>query len=283
MATPPAIDALYRVRAHVAPRMAVGTRFIGLGVVALGGFLAVEVNAILGAAVLVASVPVTWVTGVWVVPGSTDAYFSKIANIINDCHTNLQYGSYHGRKALGDICNSIEGLTTPQSWLETHKEVLAAMHQIDSVLSDRSAAFIDRAVGVIGPGRILQRIRSEFDSKSAETYVRDMAEALDRYKSLADDNKDKSQRSLRRLQARINKLHPPRSLVESHQKYREVLDDYVASMNAYYVVSRDGDAEVRAAATKVETAYANLDTRSREYIEELGLRTHHTRGVAAAN
>ena len=91
-------DTLYRVRAQVAPRLVAGTRFIGLGVVALGGFLVAEGNVVIGSLTLVACVPLTWVTGVWAVPGSIDAYLGKITSIVNDCYTNLQYDSHHRRE-----------------------------------------------------------------------------------------------------------------------------------------------------------------------------------------
>ncbi len=276
-------DTLYGVRAQVAPRLVAGTRFIGLSVVALGGFLAVEGNVVIGSLTLIASVPLTWVTGVWAVPGSADAYLGKITSIVNDCYTNLQYDSHRRREGLREIKREVQGLIPPQDRLEMHQAVLADISQIEVVLSDSTASFADRAVGVIEPSRALRRIGADFDSRSTEAYIKILAEALERYRRLSDSSKGKSQQSLHRLQGRVSKLRPPKSLSKRHTQYLEVVNGYIAAMNAYCAMNETTDAEIRVAAVNVERAYAKLDSKSREYIEELRLRTRHVRGTATAN
>lgn len=207
------IDILYRVRTQVAPRLVAGTRFIGLSVVALGGFLAVEGNIVIGSLTLVASVPLTWVTGVWAVPGSVDAYLGKITGIVNDCYTNLQYDSHSLWKGLKDIKRDVQSLTPSQDRLEMHQAVLADINQIEVVLSDATAAFVDRAVGVIEPGRALRRIGANFDDQCTEEYVKVLTKVLERYRRLSDSSKDKSQQSWGRLQSRVSKLRAPPQVV----------------------------------------------------------------------
>jgi hypothetical protein len=277
------IDVLYSVRAQVAPRLVAGTRFIGLSVIALGGFLAVEGNIVIGLLILFASVPLTWVTGIWAVPGSADAYLGKISDIVNDCYTNLQYDSHCRWEGLKDVRREVQGLTPPPDRLEMHQAVLADINQIEVVLSDSTVSFVDRAVGVIAPSRALRQIGADFDGQSTETYVKILAKALERYRRLSDSSKDKNQQSLHRLQNRVSKLRPPKYLSKRHSEYLEVVNEYVSAMSAYCVMNEATEAEIRMAAVNVERAYAKLDTRSREYIGELRLQTGHGQAVPTAN
>jgi hypothetical protein len=276
-------DTLYRVRAQVAPRLVAGTRFIGLGVVALGGFLVAEGNVVIGSLTLVACVPLTWVTGVWAVPGSIDAYLGKITSIVNDCYTNLQYDSHHRREGLKEIKREAQGLIPPQDRLEMHQAVLADIGQIEVVLSDSTASFADRAVGVVESSRALRQIGADFDGRPTEAYIKALTEVLERYRRLSDSSKGKNQQSLHRLQGRVSKLRPPKSLSKRHSQYLEVINGYISAMNAYCAMNEATEAEIRVAAVNVESAYAKLDAKSREYIGELRLRTGHVRGTATVD
>jgi hypothetical protein len=271
------INALYRVRARVAPRLAAGTRFIGLGIVALGGFLAAEGHATIGVVVLVASVPATWLTGVWVVPWSMDAYFVRLSNIINDSYINLQYENHRQREQLKDIANEIKGLDPPRDRLDLHQQILTDICRVDEILNDKSVSFSDRAIDILGPSRSLRHAYTELDHDSREPYVSAVAGALGRYKDRIDEDRERNQQSLRRLLVRANKLGPPGSLAERHGNYLRALDEYVSSMSAYYAAIRDREAiAIRKAAGMVEVAYADLEATSHRYVTELQLRTHHT-------
>jgi hypothetical protein len=217
-------------------------------------------------------------------PGSVDAYLGKITGIVNDCYTNLQYDSHSLWKGLKDIKREVHGLTPSQDRLEMYQAVLTDINQIEAVLSDSTASFVDRAVGIIEPNRALRRIGAGFDDQSTGTYVKVLAEALDRYRRLSDSSKDKNQQSLDRLQNRVGKLRPPKLLSKRHSEYLEVVNEYISAMNVYCAMDQATTVtEIRVAAVNVERAYAKLDTKSREYIGELRLQTGHVRATATAN
>ncbi len=263
-------DTLYKIRAQVAPRLNGGIRFLGLAIVALGVLLVVEDEIVVGSAILVASVPITWLTGVWVVPGSSDSYFVKIANLVTDAHLNFEYDSDRQRKGLERIADEITNTTAPQHWLSIHRQIVADMRRIDEGLSDLSVSFTDRAVSGFESARSLRRVRREFEDRPGDDYAREMTRLLDRYKAAASVRTRKKMQALHRFQARVNGLTPPSRLTERHEKYRELLGEYISAMDAYRtVVENDEPGAVGRAAMTIEVTYASLKTEGRKYFDEL--------------
>ncbi len=266
----------------MAPRLVAGTRFIGLAVIALGVFLVVEGDVLIGLLVLLASVPLTWLTGVWVVPWSADAYLGKILGVIGDCDANLNYISVRRREGLRGISGEIENLAPPKGRVETHQAIITCVRRIENILGDQSASFVDRAVGVVGPGRVLRKMGDELDSASAEVYTDVAAGSIRRYLQLADESKSKTRESLARLGVRISRIRAPRSLSKSHSEYLAVVEKYISAMNVYCAMREAGEDEVRTAAANVEESYAKLKLMSSDYLRVLYLRTRRIRGAVTA-
>jgi hypothetical protein len=267
-------DILYKIRAKVAPRLNGGIRFVGLAIVALGALLVVEGEIIVGSVILVTSVPITWLTGAWVVPRSSDSYFVKIANLVTDAHLNYEYDSDRQRKGLERIAGEITNTTAPQSWLGIHRKIVVDMGQIDKGLTDLSVSFTDRAVSGFESVQSLRRVRRELDDRPDDSYAREMARLLDRYKAAASVRTRKKIQALHRFQARVNGLTPPSQLTERHEKYRELLGEYISAMDAYcMVVENDEPGAVERAATTIEATYTSLKIEGRKYFDELQSRT----------
>jgi hypothetical protein len=267
-------DTLYKIRAQVAPRLNGGVRFVGLAIVALGALLVVEGEIVVGSALLLACVPITWLTGAWVVPGSSDSYFVKIANLVTDAHLNFEYDSDRQRKGLERIADEITNTPAPQGWLSIHRQIVADMGRIDKGLTDLSVSFTDRAVSGFESARSLRRVRREFDDRPYDDYAMGMTRLLDRYKAAASVRTRKKMRALHRFQTRVNGLTPPSQLTERHERYRELLGEYISAMDAYCeVVENDEPGTVRRAAMTIEATYASLKTEGRKYFDELQSRT----------
>jgi hypothetical protein len=271
------IDLLYGVRAKVSPLWGGGTRFMALGVVAVGLVLVADGYTPLGVILLVASVPASWLTGMWMMPGSVDAYFVKMSNIMNESAVNWNSDNFWLRQQLGDIATKIKCLKPPQKRLDLHRRVLADVGRIEEILDDKAVKFVDRAVSLLQPSQSLRHAYTELDSESdpSEHYVSEMVSLLARYKRCVDESRTRNAKSLKRLVRRAKKLRWPGSLMDSHNGYLRILDAYMSCMIAYYAATRDSDTEtVKKAAAAAEVAHAQLEDRSRDYFAELLAKSH---------
>jgi len=275
------IDFLYGIRAKVSSLWGGATRFLALGVVAVGLVLVADGYTPLGIILLVASVPVSWLTGMWMIPGSVDAYFVKMSHIMNDSAVNWRSDSFWLRQRLGDIATQITGLKPPQERIDLHGRILADVGRIEEILDDKSVKFVDRATSMLQPSQSLRRAYTQLESDSdpGDHYAKEMESLLARYKRCVDENRARNTKSLRHLVKRAEQLRRPDSLMDSHNDYLRFLDAYMSGMIAYYEATRDGDTKtVRAAAAGAEVAHARLEDRSREYFTELLAKSH--RGLA---
>jgi hypothetical protein len=275
------VDLLYGIRAKVLPLWGGGIRFVALGVVAAGLVLIADGYMPLGVILLVASVPVSWLTGMWMIPGSVDAYFVKMSNIMYDSAVNWHSDNFRQRQQLGGIATKIRRLKPPRKRLDLHRRVLTDVDRIEEIMDDKTVKFVDRVVGLLEPSRSLRRAYTELASEGdpRERYVKEMVSLLAQYKRRINESKTQNVKSLRRLARRAEKLRRPGSLVDSHNGYLRVLDAYMSCMIDYYAVTQDSDTEtVRRAAAAVEVAHAKLEGRSRDYFAELLVKSH--RGLA---
>jgi hypothetical protein len=276
------IDLLYRARAKVSPLWGGRTRFIALGGVAIGLVLVADGYTPLGAVLLVASVPVSWLTGMWMMPGSVDAYFVKISNVMNESAVNWRSENVWLRQRLGDITTKINHLEPPQKRLDLHLRILADVGSIGEILDDQSGKFVDRATRLVQPSQSLRRAYTELDeseSDPGEQYLKEVVSLLARYRRCIDESRARNVKWLRRLVRRTEKLRRPGSLADSHNDYLRILDSYISCMVAYYAAAQDSDTEaVRRAAATAEMAHTRFEDRSRDYFAELLAKSH--RGFA---
>jgi hypothetical protein len=253
-----------------------GTRFVVLAIVAVGLVLVANGHTLVGITILVTSIPVSWFTGMWTIPGTVDSYFIKMSNIINESFTNLHSDNLQLRQRLRDTTVRMRGLDPPQRRMDLHGRVIADVGRIEEVLDDKSVAFADRAVGLLQPSQSLIRAHTELESERGEAYGKAMVVLLARYKQNVDESRKRNTQSLRRLVERAETLRRPDFLRDRHSEYLGSLNAYVSCMTNYYEATQDGDIEaVRSAAEATEIAQANLETKSHAYFAELLAKSHH--------
>jgi hypothetical protein len=271
-------DLLYRIRAKISPMWGGGTRFVALGGVAVGIVLITDDYTAIGASLLVASVPVSWLTGMWMVPGSVDAYFVKMSSIMTEASTNLYSENVWLRRQLGDIATAVDRLEPSQTRVDVYRRIVTDIGLIEEILDDKSIKFADRAVGLLRPSLSLRSVLSELESELSEPYVepyvREMVSLLARYKHRVDESKERNAESLRRLVRRAEGVRRPGFLADRHRQYIQILNVYMSCMIAYYASTQDGIAGARRAAAAVEVAYVNLEDVTRDYFAELLTKSH---------
>lgn len=246
-----------------------------LSIVAVALFLLIEGHMVAGLIVLLADIATAWLTGVWVIPRSIDAYSRKLSLIMREADTTSWYERDRQRKRLRTISSEMESLSPPQSKLDLHRRILANLHQLEDILDDKSLAFTDRATSIFEKGQTFRRFRAEFSDRCNEPYTRMATKMLDRYKLVINKGAERDRDFLGRLTTRIKKLRPPSVLAERHRDYLLALSEYVSATNSYYEAAKGDSIEaVRKAAMSVTVARSILDKESRDYAAEVQIRSY---------
>jgi hypothetical protein len=261
-------NTMYSVRSHVASRVWSGVLVLGCIAVAL--LLLVEGMVFGGLIMLMASIPASWLSGLWVVPWSTDAYLRKLMLIMQNIHSDLLYGGYQRREQLRIMGVEVADLTPPQQYVGTYGSVLTIIGQLEGIIDDKEGNFADRAVGVFEQYGLLLHIRVELESKS-DAYPQAAYRVLERYRLFITSSMDKNEDLLQRHTRQIKNLRPSGRWITWHKGFVLALLGYTEAICSYYrAVREDNLEEVKLVAKNVSVARSILEAERLKYVEEFG-------------
>jgi hypothetical protein len=261
-------DTMYSLRSHVAARWTIWSRVLVFTGIAVALSLLVEGYLVGGLVILVVSIPSSWLSGLWVIPWSTDTYLRNLALIMRNARNDIWYAGYQRSEQLGILRAEVMDLTPPQRYIDIHEHMLIIIGQLRDIIDDEKGDFTDRAVTIFDRCRLLFDIRIGLENES-DSYSRLIRQALDKYRLIITSGMNESEDSLRRNTSRIKKLRPPGKWITWHKGYVLALTDYTAAVCSYYLAVRENDIEaVKRVVKKVSVTHTILEAERQRYLEK---------------
>jgi hypothetical protein len=137
----------YTMRARLSPHHSVGLRAITLGLVALGLLLIAEDRTVAGVFVLMLSVMIAWLIGLWVAPWGRESYSRKLSGIMRVWVAELQVDQSREKaprleraemieKSVSRCLGRMQKLKPPAVWRADHSRHLDALKEYRAVLKN---------------------------------------------------------------------------------------------------------------------------------------------------
>jgi hypothetical protein len=228
------------VRAFIQRRLGIAAPLLALAIVSGAFVLIVDGSIAVGCVVLLLAIPSTWMCGLWIVPNSVDAYAHKMAHLLRDDFAETTREDHQQVERLRDITAAIERLEPPREFMELHVRVLDILQQMDSIKQDDSRELVDRTAQAFRLRQQLLQIREELDGYAAESYIVELADALDNRMVVTTEAADAIQRLLQHQGETLKKLKVPRSWGSQHNAYVQQFTSYLEALERYYGVIKGG-------------------------------------------
>ncbi len=274
---------LYALRSQIASRWAVLSQLVALFVVAAALFELIEGDIAIGGGLGLIGIGASWLAGLWVVPGGTDAYLRKLAVIMRDAQTDLWFERYKRSEQLRATVAKVASLEPSERDAGTQGRILATMDQVEALIDDRTIPFADRADGIFEQSRLLYEICVALNHQTGP-YAELAAEALHEFRGAIVASMEESEELLRRHIDYVTKVRPPQSWRASHHELLSALTDHTTAVGRYYAAAQgDSREEVDKAIACVVATFGVLEGERQKFVSAFRLlsRGDHARKASA--
>lgn len=211
---------------------------------AFGGgalYLFAEDDLLAGCVLLAATVPATWLAGLWVMPGGADAYMQRTSRIIKAGFSDVRQEGDKRRARLSAITDMIARLDPPEELKDFHIGVIETLREFDSI---QNVAIEELEKTARRRFELRARVNGFLDDlRSAPrdvVYVQGAGKLLREWAAITVDTAEIEQK-LDNLDEKLRKVKAPPSLADRHAVYVAAFDDYIQSMISFYRANKGDD------------------------------------------
>jgi hypothetical protein len=187
---------------------------------------------IYGVFAVVGSICLSWLSGVWVVPGSVDSYVRRMNKII---HTSLEESWArvdHYSSRSREIAEELEHMMPSREYGSFQKCLLKQFSATDDLVRDRSS-FSDRATLMFEQRKKLLNTRHRLETLSGQAYIDGLVHIVTKRISLAQASAAEIRMPFVTARAQIARIKPPIPWRARHHSYVKTIDAYLTAVNAH--------------------------------------------------
>ena len=251
---------LARARMHVLSRgpvrgltLALGAAAVAVGVLMTAGrqWAAAVMSALVGGLV-------TWLAGVWVVPGGEDAYCTRIGRSVRE-GVGRMAGSYetferYARRQKGRL----DRLKPPPELQDEHARLIDSLDEADRTANDPSLSLKARAANTTRSLQGAREQRAALSNRRDDAnrrYAKAIADLTASSDSLVAGAFDRAEEGVEAMVAKLERTDPPTKLASRRDALLEGSRDYLEAMRAYHEAVRELDPDrVADAVSRCEAA-----------------------------
>lgn len=256
---------LRRLRGRITTRQHARWQFASLFafcLIAAAILLLLEGYVILGIATLMLGGLASWLTGLWVMPGSVDGYYRKLSRILRDIDVQNKRNKDIDDKDLRSLTLRIAELGRSRKEDKLYKEIIAECEMIDTLIENRIGFDHVREIGE--HRRRLLKFGNVCEANTADPTRQELARTIVRRASVIVRDFDAAYELLESQACRVVGIKVPVKLKTQHQRYLEALNAYITAFGdvreVMIVQDKDENIEgdVVAAASARRQELANL-------------------------
>ncbi len=254
---------------------------LALCLIAAAVLLLLEGFVMLGIATLTLGGLASWLTGLWVMPGSVDGYYRKLSRVLRDIDMQDKQSKDIGVKELSSLTLSIAELVRSLKEDESYQEIVAECEMIDALIEDRGKGFY--RVREIGEHRRrLLKFGNICEANEADPMSQELATIVVRRASVIVRNFDAAYELLESQARRVMGIKAPVKLKSRHQRYLEALNAYVTAIgDVREVIVQDKDDNLEEKLVSIASArYHELANLTQILSDEQHLSWRDPRGAA---
>jgi hypothetical protein len=202
---------------------------VALGIMAAALYLIVERVFVAGSVAFAVGLLATWATGIWVLPGSTDAYRRRLQQTMREGAIVAARVSSGRGTELRESTSRIEGLGERCGAGGDFSGLMSECARVDEELSSPTAVFADIAFDLAVHYQRLLRMVDEAN-KNLDGQLGD---ALKRRAQLLAENAIERNAAVGEQLSRYEHMSVPSSLCDSHSEFLEALGAYRAALQNF--------------------------------------------------
>jgi hypothetical protein len=222
------------VRARVRHVFRGGTPWLGYLYLVFASLLALNVSSILGAALLILGIPVTWACGLWVIPRGTDGYVLAMMEQFGtwgaQVVTAQRESTARNRELLVTVLDSL-----PWSLPEPMRDQLkTALEQEYVEVEPTPRQVYDKIITTHELYTLLSSILEHVKSEEENSEVALLRETIARFMDAGRISRRNFLDALEHERSGIAEARPPTRLREWHDAYGQLTDKYATAVAVCY-------------------------------------------------
>jgi hypothetical protein len=195
-----------------------------------------------GFPLLLASVPVAWVTGLWARPGSPDAYVRRVARILRESYDRIREATDKELKRAAVVTSEVAASEPSAKYLEARQDLLERLLEGDADTAERSGTLEQRTDAAIARRDALMTLKSSLRAGShPDGYYEWLQNRIERRLDTARNVVEVADAVLAETREELTRVKVPSRWGGRHTALLSAFDGYRAAILAYYRAVESGD------------------------------------------
>lgn len=203
---------------------------VALGIVAVAATLLIEGFVVLGLAALTLGALASWLAGIWVIPGGTDAYYRRITRLLRDSFIQSRCHNATQLERLRNITQNVAVLAHSKDRDALYQGVFAECEQIDGALSGKDMGSNKIFYRIANHRGQLLDIKKKLEQKQADSLDMRLAPILGERALVMTEIPSSAQRILEDQHQQLVRMKLPAGARVQHQHYVRTLEEYISAL-----------------------------------------------------
>jgi hypothetical protein len=234
-----------------------------------GAVFAAERRFVLGAALLLAGLLAAWLTNVWALPRTRDAYMLTTGRTLRRGFARSYAARNRQMRRLRKVTDAIGALEPPDCVAGAHGEILAALRSIDDPPEARPRPLSSRTARVMMLRAEVMAVESGLPDDSVGTFSTRVSKLLEARETIASETARSVCKPLGSSFERVKRITPPTAWRDAHVRICRALASYLHTLEVFYLAVQENDTvAARASADALERSEIELADAAAPYRKE---------------